>query len=326
MIQLAAASYRALLGQAYSALRSSGHGSDTILFGETAPHGYASGGNFSGVAPLEFLRGLYCLNSHFHQLRGSLAAANGCPTTAAGSRSFRAQNPALFSATAFAAHPYAQGTPPNKSLKVKGQDSADFADLASIGKLESTLDRANRAYGSHTRFPIYSTEYGFQTNPPEHPVPNQVFPLPPSVAATYMNWAEYISYKNARIMSYDQYLLVDPPGGNFASGLEFSNGARKPGYDAYRMPLYLPVTSVKKAAALEIWGGVRPARQSGTAQIQFQPGSSGAFTTLQSVALNPLGYFDVRSGVGQSGTIRVAWKDPANGQTYYSRSVSVTVG
>jgi hypothetical protein len=321
-IQLAAATYRGLLNSAYGALHATGHGSDTILFGETAPHGYVNGGNFSGVAPLEFVRGLYCLNSRLQQLRGSLAAANGCPTTPAASAHFRAQNPGLFAATGFASHPYAQGTPPNRSLHVGGQDNADFADFAALGKLERTLDAANRSYGSGTRFPIYSTEYGFQTNPPEKPAV-RTYPLPLDTAAAYMNWCEYLSYKSSRIRSYDQYLLVDPPGGRFASGLEFSNGAAKPGLAAYKLPLFMPRTTAHGGATLEVWGGVRGA-SSTQAKIQFQPGSRGNFTTLATVRINNArGYFDVRQRFAGAGTVRIAWT-ASNGKTIYSRSVQLT--
>ncbi len=64
-----------------------------------------------------------------------------------------------------------------------------------------------------------------------------------------------------------QYLLYDPNPrlapeyGGFASGLIFYDGAvRKPGYDAYRLPLFLPSTTAKSARqSLEVWGCVRPA-------------------------------------------------------------------
>ncbi len=328
-VQIAAASYRGLLGHAWGSLRASGHKRDTIVFGETAPHGFASGGNFSGTAPLEFVRGLYCVNSHNQPLRGRLASQNGCPTTAAGSRRFRSQNPALFSASAFAAHPYAQATPPNRSLFAQGQDHADVADLAAVPKLERTLDSLNRVYGSHKQFPIYSTEFGYQTNPPEHSKQG----INPVTAAYYMNWAEYISYKQPRIRSYNQYLFADPSGGNFASGIVFSSGQHKPGFDAFRLPLYLPKTSVKHPGSLEVWGGVRPAHfarlDTGTpqtAQIQFQTNSTGAFTTLSTVAItNSRGYFDVHQKFAHSGTVRLAWTDEA-GQTDFSRPVTIRVG
>ena len=327
-VQLAAASYRGLVDQAFSALRSSGHGRDTLLFGEVAPHGRFVGGDFGGVAPLEFLRGLYCVDGRFHPLRGGLARANGCPTTGGASRRFRSQHPALFSATGFADHPYAQGTPPNRSLRVSGYDSADFSDLAMVPKLESTLDRANRAYGSHERFAIWNTEYGFQTNPPEHSGGGN-FPVSPDTAAAYANWAEYISYKSSRIRSYDQYLLVDPSSGEFASGLLFPNGSAKPGLGAYRIPLYLPRTSARNGSTLEVWGGVRPAKAGiygpgQTARIEFQAGGRGAFTTLLRPTVPRSGYFDLRLRFGQSGNVRIAWDSPGAG-TQYSRVVAVRI-
>ena len=58
-----------------------------------------------------------------------------------------------------------------------------------IPKLERTLDQLQTVYGSHKRFPIYSTEFGLQTNPPE-----QIARAIDSVtAAYYLNWSEYIS-------------------------------------------------------------------------------------------------------------------------------------
>ena len=89
----------------------------------------------------------------------------------------------------------------------------------------------------------------------------------------------------------------------FASGLILYGGGRKPGYNAYRMPVFLPVTSTRRGRSLEVWGCVRPAHfasldAGGTPQqvrIQFQPGSRGAFTTLRTVTItSPRGYFDLR--------------------------------
>ena len=152
---------------------------------------------------------------------------------------------------------------------------------------------------------IYNTEYGYETNPPNR---TDGF-VSPATAASYINWAEYLSWKNSRVATTMQYLLMDPnPRGNvpefggFASGLEFYGGAHKPSYDAYRLPLYLPSNSTRPGGSLEVWGAVRPARyaaadsrepQSG--QVQFAPGSSGSFATIATVPINdPRGYFDVR--------------------------------
>ena len=76
-----------------------------------------------------------------------------------------------------------------------------------------------------------------------------------------MNWAEYLSYENPRIRSYDQYLLVDPLTADFASGLELPNGRPKATFAAFQMPLYLPHTHRKHDGRLLIWGAARPAPQ-----------------------------------------------------------------
>ena len=114
-IETGAALYRGLLAHAWGGLAQSGHkpGKDTILIGEVAPRGVDGNiGSFQGVKPLRFLRALYCVDSRYNELRGSAASARGCPTTASGSRSFRKQNPGLFSASGFADHPYTSQAKP----------------------------------------------------------------------------------------------------------------------------------------------------------------------------------------------------------------------
>jgi hypothetical protein len=179
------------------------------------------------------------------------------------------------------------------------------------------LDHLNRIYGSRSHFNVWSTEYAYRSKPPDHvgvSLANQ---------ALYLNWADYISYKQRRISSIDQYLLLDPPSGSFASGLEFSNGTPKPSFDAYQMPLYLPRTSTRHGRSIEVWGGARPAhfakgRQS--VAIQFRSGSKGAFKTLKTVAIsNKRGYIDTRVTFRSSGQVRLLW------QRFTSRTQNIKV-
>jgi hypothetical protein len=360
-VPTAAPMYRSLVGVGWSGLQSTGHGRDTILIGNLDARGQSAGGgpglpqglpgNFAATKPLQFIRTLYCVNSSYKELRGGAAAAVGCPTNAAGSRRFRAANPALFGASGFATHPYPVNLPPTKASSTD-PDYTEFSELSHLG---SVLDRIQRIYGSRTRFRIYNNEYGYITNPPNHSLtplnPNGQF-VSPATAAYYINWAEYLSYRNPRIASTMQYLLYDPNPlkapeyGGFASGLIFFSGLRKPGYDAYRLPLFLPATSTRRGRALEVWGCVRPAQyarlDSGTpqqVQIQFQRGSRGAFTTLRTVTINSSrGYLDLRMAFPASGSVRLAWTYPKNdpllgpgltnppeGATVYSRTVRVTV-
>jgi len=330
-VEIAPMLYRRLLDAAWSALHATGHGGDTILIGETAPRGLTFGnspGNFSGMVPLRFLRALYCVDSSYHQLRGTAAALRGCPTTAdAGSR-FKTQNPALFEATGFADHPYPQGFAPD----VVTPAEPDYADMATLPRLEQTLDRLQQAYGSSKQFDIWNTEFGYQTDPPEKIARS----VDPQTAALYLNWSEYLSWRDRRISSYDQYLLTDPPIANalggFATGLEYKDGTPKATFYAFRMPVFLPVTTAARGTALEVWGCARPApyARTGTGQpqrlkIQFQPGSHGPFRVVRRLTLPaPSCYFDVHVAFPSSGVVRLAWSYP-HGPTVHSRGVAVTV-
>lgn len=334
--------YRSLLNAGWNALKATGHIHDTILFGEFAARGQSGGptshapqgypGNYAQTKPLIFLRELYCVNTNYQQLRGSAASSIGCPTSAAGSRSFRSQNPALFGASGVGDHPY----PGNQNPLTDGRSDPNFAAFPDLGNLESVLDRVNRVYGSGKKFPIYNDEYGYITKPPS--AQNYVSP---TTAAYYINWAEYLSWKSPRIASYMQYLLEDPPPNagayaGFASGLEFSNGKPKPGYDAYRLPVYMPRTSFTRGSSQELWGDVRPAPfmiadGAGPQTVAVQLNGK----TIKTVTVSgSAGYFDIHLTFPGSGSVRLAWTYPKSdpmlpitdlGKTVFSRSFSIQV-
>ena len=356
-VPASAPAYRSLLDAGWRALGLTGHGFDTIVIGNLDARGQAATphrgapqglpGNFGATKPLQFIRTLYCVSSSYTELRGAAAAAVGCPTSAAGSRRFRATHPALFRASGFADHPYPVNLPPTEA----SSGDPDYVEFSELPRLQSTLDRLERIYGSGKRFPIYNNEYGYITNPPNNSSSHFVSP---ATAAGYINWAEYLSWRNPRIASTMQYLLYDPNPtknvpefGGFASGLIFYAGTRKPGYDAYRLPLFLPSTTQRRGRSLEVWGCVRPSHfasldTGGTlqqVQIQFQRGSRGAFTTLRTVTItNARGYFDLDLSFPAGGTVRLAWSyppddplltpsltTPGDPDTVYSRSVKVKV-
>ena len=346
-ISVAPGMYRSLVAQGWNALRATGHGGDTILVGEFAPRGLSAlgspsrpqglPGQFGQTKPLRFLRTLYCVDSAYRWLRGSAARAVGCPATAAGSRRFRAQNPGLFDASGLADHPYPQNQRPTIELS----HDPDIAPFPRLPNLERAIDRALRAYGSRRRLAIWDTEYGYITHPS-----NRGAYVSPATAAYYINWAEYLSWKQPRVASTMQYLLYDPPlfpvlpgDGGFTSGLLFAGGRPKPAYASYRLPLYLPVTSTRPGHAAEVWGCVRPARyaildtgQPQVAQIQFAPRAGGGYRALLTVLVRDPDncYFDLRIRLPGSGTVRVAYTYPSGalglgGKTVYSRSVAVTL-
>jgi hypothetical protein len=312
--------YRGLVDSAWSALHATGHGSDTILIGELAPRGVQSA---DGMVPLRFVRSLYCLGPNLEPLRGQTATEEGCPATAAASSSFKRDNPALFEASGFSDHPYPQGEAQPTAIT---PNEPDYADFAALPKLIATLDRAQQVYGSSKRFPIWSTEFGYATDPP------RADEASPATAAGLLNWAEYRSWRNPRLRSYDQYQLVDPAAGSeFVTGLEFDDGRKKATYAAFRMPLWLPITKFAVGHAVEVWGCVRPARfarrSTGAPQsvrIQFARAGTSTFRTVATVRLSdPYGYFDVRHAFPGTGSVRLAWRFP-HGPHVFSRTVAVS--
>lgn len=324
-VEVSSRLYRGLLDAAWSALGATGHGHDRILIGELAPIGAAiDPGLFGAMPPLRFLRALYCVDAAYDPLRGSAATVRGCPPTAAGSAAFAAQHPALFQAFGFADHPYPQGMAPDQVTP----GEPDYAELGEVGRLAVVLDALNRIYGSRTQFPIYNTEYGYQTRPPDV----EALTVDPVTAAAYLNWSEYLTWLNPRLRTYDQYLLSDPAAGNFATGLQSAQGVPKPAFAAYRMPIYLPVTTTRTGHPLVVWGCVRPAHfaqlathQPQSVQIQFAAGSGRNFKTVRSVTItSPNGYFETTQKFPGSGAVRLAWSYP-HGATVASRTVDVTL-
>ncbi len=330
---LAAGIDRSLIANAWTALQQTGHGSDTIIYGSLSPDQSATVVPYSGTSaspPISFVRTLYCLNSSYQVLQGAAASAVGCP----GSKgAFVAQNPALFRAGGIGVHPYGYGNPPTKA-QFPNSNSVEFSE---IPQLQRALSRTLRTYGSGRSLAVYNTEYGYEPRPPQT---SRLF-VTPTTAASYINWAEYLSYKNRGVATYDQYKLYD---GNdwFTTGLINRSNRLLPGFYAYRMPIWLPSTSTRRGRSLEVWGCVRPAHNASVdtgraqyAEIQFARGSSGKFKNLKRVRIsNSRGYVDVRVKFPSSGRVRLAWQYPRGdskladplqpGQNWiYSRAMSV---
>ncbi|MFZ0387369.1 MAG: hypothetical protein WAL22_17030, partial [Solirubrobacteraceae bacterium] len=341
--------YRALLNAGWKAIhQTQPHSNNTILIGEIAAKGHplhlpgqpgSLPGNTSQTQALGFVRALYCLGANYRPLTGSLAALYSCPTTAAASRRFRAQNPGLFNATGFADHAYDSTEAPDANPATIPADDATFPVLKRVA---AALDKVTKAYGSSKRYPIYSDEFGVITNPPQT---KGGYPSP-ATAAVELNQAEYLSYKNPRVASYSQYLLEDPtpnPNPGFATGLFTSKGQPKVTLNAYELPVWLPQPTVKAGSSTELWGGARAAvfsqsattKAAPTVQIQMQKNGSGPWTTIQTITVSTTtGYFDTHPKLPYSGNLRLAYTYPQTqlllptnvaGSTIFGRTVKVTV-
>ncbi len=334
-VMLAPVLYRSYVDAAWTALAATGHtvNSDTILVGELAPEG--GGGAAPAeqpIDPLGFLRALYCVDSSYRPLTGSAAAALGCPR-GGDAKAFASAHPGLFDATGFAHHPYSFFLPPNVGYSSKAAD-AGFVPLVQLSRLEHALDSIYTAYDVSRKIPIYLTEYGYETNPP-----NPFRGVSLERQAQYIDEAQYMASQDPRVRSMSQFLLYDAPPdtsfprgtigywSTFQTGLAFANGAPKPSLFAYQLPLWIPSSTFSAGSSVLVWGMLRPAphKSKQHAQIQWR-GAGGAYRALTTVSTdNYNAVFAVHINPPGSGSVRIAWRSPG-GQMLYSLPVSVREG
>jgi hypothetical protein len=319
---------RGLIDAAFASLRGTGHGRDTILVGELAPEGDERAGVSRPVAPLPFLRALYCVDRAYQPLAGSAARAAGCPAGASPT-AFAAAHRGLFAATGFAHHPYSFFLAPATSMS-----DPNFAPLADLNRLERALDQIFAAYAVPRQLPIYLTEYGYETNPP-----NPYRGVRPALQATYLDEGAYLAWRDPRVRSLSQFLLRDSPPdrayprgsvrywSTFQTGLEYADGAPKPALRDYRVAIFVPVDTFAGGGAVSVWGMLRAAPD-GTVQparIQWRPrGRGGTYKTLATVhSTDASATFTAQVRPPGSGALRIAWTAPG-GRVYYSRGAPVT--
>ena len=310
--------YRALVDAAWNGLNASSHGSDTIMIGETANRGIMS--------PVPFMRSLYCVGSNLRPLGGSAASSLGCPTSGSPSQ-FVSQHPGLFN-SAYAHHPYGFEAPPNRR-----DPQAGYITLYNIPSFERTLNRTFASYGQHPSggVPLYLTEWGFKTNPP-----NPYVKTTPAQQAAWIDEGEYMTWTMPYIRGLTQFLLVDsPPRTNepkgsalywssFQTGLEYLNGRKKPSFAAFQVPIWLP--RQRHGSSVTIWGQLRPAAHNATQYgvIEFQRKGSSSWKELTEIQTDsPEGFIYNHVSIPSAGMVRLGWLDP-NGSVYYSRSVPIS--
>jgi hypothetical protein len=246
--------YRNMVWEAIPAIRRNAVPGAQVFVGETAPVGRAG----KVIGPKAFLRRWLCLSKRFRPVR-----SGSC-------RHFKRVD-----ANGYAHHPYG---PVSRVAR-----KADIINMLAIRTLGRYLDAASGRGRLPHKLPIYNTEFGLQTNPPDRSVSTT-----PSRQARLLNEKEEYAYRYWRLKSHSQYLLYDDrPLYAFQTGLRFHRGRNKPSWSAYRFPIVVH----RRRGRVTIWGRVRPG--SGPRYVRLYGGGrrSGAL-----VKTNSRGYFIVRRG------------------------------
>jgi hypothetical protein len=299
-INAAAIRYRALFAAAATALHATRHRRDTILLGETSPIGRTGGSLAARTTPPRiFLREVFCLDSRGRAYRGAAARARSCT-----------HFPRL-GATGLAHHPYT----PVAACTPRCPGAHDDITIATLGRLTNVADEAARAGRLRRGAGLYLTEFGFQSNPPD-----RFSGISLAQQATYINWADYIAFRNPRVRTVAQFeLLDDGRNGAFQTGLRRSDGRAKPSLGAYRMPIFV-VRSGR--SHVQVFGQVRPRGGGKRVTLEHRTSKRGKWRRVTTLTRNSAGYVYRRVG-GSGGWWRLSWSRGGGQPTLHSRAAGV---
>ena len=277
--------YRDMVRSAVAGIKRAGAGGDTVLFGELLPIGKTRLGPKSNLRPLLFLREFFCLNSRMRPYRGRAARARNC-------RRYRK----LSGLDGFAYHPYTRPGGP----RIK-EPTSDDATIRSMGRITRLLDAARRKgrIGGR-RLPVWNTEFGYQSNPPDRFFGARLSRIPGFLAEAELQ----LSLRNRRVASYSQYTLTDTPivggdTGTWQGGLRYASGRQKRGvYAAYRLPILVRQLG---PSAVEVTGAARPGGQGAVVQVQQRARGRGYVNLGGPLTVsNARGYFRARFRISRA--------------------------
>jgi hypothetical protein len=295
--------YRALYQSSYAAIKGV-DGSDQVLIGATAPDGSTTPGR-GNVPPLDFVRGLACVDRRMRPLR--IPECKGY---------------APLQADGYAHHPYSLGNPPGLSSPLFG--NVPLADMARLEGLLGALNAVGRITGD---WPIYETEYGYQTNPPDPYAPTTL-----AAQAAYIGWSTFLAWRDPHTKMFAQFLLRDsepdpaPPGSraywrSYQTGLNYENGDPKPAAEAFRLPFWVERVVGPGSPLVFMFGETRAAPP-GRQLVEIQQLSPDGTRWLPVHTLNPScsaqgqfftdtgGYLETLAPFNGTPTFRLGWRRP----------------
>jgi hypothetical protein len=256
-----------------------------------------------GVAPLRFLRELACVDDELKPLT-TPECTGYKPLVADG----------------IALHPYSNhfGSPAATS---PDPDDVPLADSARMTALLDELSLRGRIAGA---WPIYDTEYGYETSPPD---PFQS--TTPDDQARYVSQAAYLAWQDPSTRMFAQFELrdVDPATGrrahasktsraywrDYQSGLYYDDGRAKPAATAFQMPFWAQHVVRGGGDAVLLWGMVRPGASRRVVRFDRQAPGTRAWVPVHTygVACAPQQPEMFSDGAGVA-TSLAPWTGPAS--------------
>jgi len=256
-----------------------------VLIGATSSVGDDHGtGPDNRMAPLTFLREMACVDEQLRPRRTSQCS------------SFQP-----IAGDGWSHHPYSLDLAPWQA-----DPRPDNARMADLDRLATLLQRLHETGRTRSDLPLYLTEAGYQTTPPD--------PTSQTTLGEQARWlpeAERIGRAQPSVRSVAQFLVRDlseRPGrtlrerwDDYQTGLRFADGHPKPAYAAFALPL---VARRSGAAEVAFWGLVRAGSGSRQATISVLE-SDGTWRAIAQPRTHSDGTFDVVAAVDPNRTFRL---------------------
>ncbi len=255
-----------------------------VLIGATSSVGSAQGEDRSErMSPLTFVRELACVDEQLQPL-----VRSGC-------EAFRP-----LPGDGFSHHPYALELPPWAH-----DPRPETARIGDLDRLIVLLEQLHERGRTERELPLYLTEFGYQTNPPD-----PTWEITLADQARWLPEAERIARSAPSVRSTAQFTVRDLPERpgpdlrtrwrDYQAGLRFEDGRAKPAHAAYALGL----TAERVADGVRFWGLVRPGEGARAVRVSTrQP--DGSWRTLFDTRTREDGTFTQVAAVDASATFRL---------------------
>jgi hypothetical protein len=310
--------YRAMHEAAYAALKRVSP-ENQVLIGGTAESGSRRPGT-GGIRPLRFVRELACVDAALRPLR--------IPEC----RNFQALR-----ADGFSHHPYSRFSEPGAS-----DPDPDDVPIADTGRLTALLGALHERGRIASRLPLYLTEYGYETSPPD---PFTRFS--PEQQAHFMGWSTFLAWRNSDTRMFSQFLLRDiayrPVAGGangprrgwaeFQTGLYYADGREKPAARTFQVPFWAELAGTRTAPSVLFFGQIRPGTGRQLVRLERRDVTGTEWTRLVTPGeacdrdepeflSDASGLFVRVAAYGGPAVYRMAWRRP-DGSWLHSAEVQV---